>query len=375
MFSYIALAFFTAILYLLVYEELGKRPGFKAKERFREQANYNQEKEIFENRLPAIVEQNQENFYKNLDWDKIKSLLSSDGEPTPSEKLPEIKPNLKEFTEKSSDTIKVIWFGHASFLLNLDGVLILVDPVFSKAASPIKSLVQRFQPPVIAKEELPPLDYILISHDHYDHLDLETVRFFINEKEVDFIVPLGVGGHLEEWGASPDQIVELGWWQSFSNGETEFIATPAQHFSGRHPFHQNDTLWASWVIKSKNHQVYFSGDSGYDIHFKQIGDKLGPFDIAFIDSGQYNELWHPVHMFPEEALQASRDLKAENLFPVGWGMFSLAPHAWYEPAEILYQIYLKQDIPLLVPKIGEVVNVKKKFTLERWWEKIATTLK
>ena len=206
----------------------------------------------------------------------------------PEKHLPEItNSNLKEFQDRQKN-IKFIWLGHSTILLSINGKVVLIDPVFSKPASPVSFLVKRFQSPAIPLAKLPVIDYILISHDHYDHLDMETIKHFV-EQDVRFVVPLGVGSHLQHWGIDPHKIIELDWWQTEKTGSLVFTAIPAQHYSGRlGPISPMKTLWASWVIKSPTRSVYFSGDSGYHSHYREIGQKHGPFDIVFMDSGQYN---------------------------------------------------------------------------------------
>ncbi|WP_408095518.1 MBL fold metallo-hydrolase [Peredibacter sp. HCB2-198] len=288
----------------------------------------------------------------------------------PKTKLPEVKPDMNEFL-KPSDFVKFVWFGHSTLLLNLDGKIILIDPVFGKSASPFDFLVTRFQPPVLKLEELPKIDAILISHDHYDHLDKSTVKYFA-DKNVEFIVPIGVGDHLLEWEVRPVNIVELNWGESISQGGIKFTAAPARHFSGRGLFDRNKTLWASWVIQGKHDKIFYSGDSGYGDHFKEIGKRFGPFDLAFIENGQYNERWPDVHMQPEESLQAMIDVDAKALVPVHWGMFDLSLHHWTEPIHRTYQIAKAWDIPIFTPKLGEIVDTGRPHENKPWWEPLPT---
>ena len=302
-------------------------------------------------------------------WTIMKKWIKGAKDTIPEEKLVEEKPDLNEFL-KPADDIKTIWVGHSTFLLNMNGVIILVDPVFSKSAAPVNFLVRRFQDPVLRLEELPEIDYILISHDHYDHLDMQSIKHF-KSTQAKFVTPLGVGSHLKGWGIAEDRIVEKDWWASANFEDIKFIATPAQHFSGRGFSDKNETLWASWVIQTKDHKVYFSGDSGYDTHFKDIGDKYGPFDVAFIESGQYNKMWQAVHMLPKESVKAFKDLKATKYFPVHWGMFKLAMHAWYEPVEKLYQYSKTENFELIAPRLGQVVNINSPKPLETWWKQKA----
>ncbi len=305
---------------------------------------------------------------RNYSLSSILEFFSERKDGVPSKKLPEVKPDMELFLKPSND-LKAIWFGHSSFLLNMDGKIILVDPVFSGSASPFSFAVKRFQEPVLNLEELPDIDFLLISHDHYDHLDMKSVEFF-RDKGGTFIVPLGVGSHLKGLGIQEGKIIERDWWESIKLDDVEFISAPAQHFSGRGLTDENKTLWASWIVRSPNHNLYFSGDSGYDIHFKEIGEKYGPFDVAFIESGQYNEKWPEVHLLPAQAVRAYHDLKAKKYFPVHWGMFELAYHTWYDPIEKLHKLSKEQNVDLLAPKIGQIVSVKEDHFLEKWWKDI-----
>ncbi len=341
----------------------GTEPGKEAIDKFKRSKQFNSEAEIFENRRPNI----QEELKNNVGVGKVfKKILWGGVDRSPKDKLPEEKPNLSQFL-KNDNELKVIWFGHSSFLLNMDGNIILVDPVFSSSASPISFMARRFQKPVLNLKDLPSIDYVLISHDHYDHLDMESIVFF-KDKKATFVMPLGVGSHLKGWGISANRIIEKDWWEGITLQGIEFIATPAQHSSGRLPFLRNKTLWASWVLKTESHKIYFSGDSGYDIHFKEIGEKYGPFDVAFIETGQYHENFRAGHMFPNEGAMAYRDLKAEKYFPVHWGMFQLALHSWYDPIQKLFSLSKEMDIDLLAPKLGQIVNIKQPQTIEIWWE-------
>ena len=351
------------VFMLSACSSFGTRPDKSTAAEFVTSKQYNAEKGEFENRLPEVIAEMRK---EAMSWGVVKDWLAGGKDRVPSQKLPEIKPNLKDFLTEE-DEIKVIWFGHSSFLLNMQGKIVLVDPVFSNSASPVSFMVKRFQNPVLSIEELPPVDFVLISHDHYDHLDMESIKA-LKTTSAQFITPLGVGSHLQGWGIPKERIIEKDWWESHKVEGIEFIATPSQHFSGRGLFNQNETLWASWVIQAGNHKVYFSGDSGYDTHFKEIGDKYGPFDIAFIESGQYNKRWEAVHLLPEQGVQAYKDLNAKRYFPIHWGMFELSLHTWYEPIVNLYKKSIKGEVNLLAPKIGELVRVNRPHVLEKWWE-------
>lgn len=328
---------------------------------------YDKNQGNFMNRRPGLVE---EEMKKNIGFSNMREWFKSREHGIPEELLPEVKPDMIEFN-KASDEIKIIWFGHSSVLMNVSGKKILIDPVFSETASPFSFMVKRFQKPVLKLSELPEIDYIVISHDHYDHLDMETIKFF-KDKNAEFIVPLGVGSHLRGWGIKSGKITELGWWDKTEKGGIDFIAAPAQHFSGRSLTQKNKTLWASWIIMSKTEKIFFSGDSGYDTHFSEIGKKYGPFDLAFIETGQYNEKWSTVHMLPHEAAQAYFDLEAKRYFPIHWGMFELALHSWFQPA---YDIAKESDlrgINLITPLLGETITVTGKLKTGRWWESLSS---
>lgn len=343
----------------------GTLPSDESVEIYQTSPNYDVNRKTFVNRRPAILDEMRK---RTFTFSGIKEwLLGGDVERVPTSALPEVKTDFDLF-KKPAEDLKVVWFGHSSVLMNFDGKTILLDPVMSHSTGPF-GFMKRFQKPVVELSELPPIDVILISHDHYDHLDMDTIKFF-KDKTTQFIVPLGVGSHLRGWGISEERIKELDWWQSARFEDIQIIATPAQHFSGRSFANQNKTLWASWVIRSDKHNVYFCADSGYDTHFKDIGEKYGPFDLAFIENGQYNEKWREVHLLPEESIQAYQDLKARKYFPIHWGMFNLALHSWYEPIENTAKAAEKSNIPLIVPKIGELVTVNNDYVTSYWWKQM-----
>lgn len=343
----------------------GSSPSGEKVETIKESPQYNPERQQFVNRQQDVLDQMRKD---SMNFKTIKEWLTNTEGRVPQNPLPEVKPDLQEFLKPAAD-LKVIWFGHSTFLLNFSGKIILVDPVFSGTASPFSFMVKRFQPPVLKLEELPKIDLVLISHDHYDHLDMETMKFFAqHQPDQKFLMPLGVGSHLKSWGVNEVNITERDWWQSHTLEGIEFIATPAQHFSGRSLTDGNKTLWASWVIRNSEHNIYFSGDSGYDVHFKQIGDKYGPFDLAFIENGQYNVKWRAVHALPEESVQAYFDLKAKRFFPIHWGMFVLSLHSWREPVDELLRLSKERGVKTVTPKIGEVVTVNEDYQSIAWWQ-------
>ena len=296
----------------------------------------------------------------------MKKVFLDQGDRIPKDKLPEVRPDLESFLAQD-DSMKFIWFGHSTILLNMDGKNILIDPIFSGAASPVSFAVKRFQPPVLSLEELPEIDFIVISHDHYDHLDKKTIKFF-SKKKTKYLVPLSVSRHLKSWGVKPDFITELNWHESTEKDGITFTATPAQHFSGRTLFDANSTLWASWVVQGQKEKIYFSGDTGYSDHFKEIGQKYGPFDYAFIENGQYNERWPHSHLHPEETIQAMKDINAHHLVPIHWGMFTLSLHPWNEPIERTYKLAQEEKIKIVTPRLGELVRSRSEQQFIAWWE-------
>jgi len=267
---------------------------------------------------------------------------------------------------------RLIWYGHSAFLLQLEGKNILLDPMFGKVAAPLSILGgNRFniQFPLDI-EKLPEIDAIVFSHDHYDHLDYESV-LKLKDKTSHFYVPLGVGTHLEAWGVPSGKITEMDWWQETQLGSIQLVCTPAQHFSGRKLNNGQSTLWSSWVIQSQNDNIYFSGDSGYAPHFAEIGEKYGPFDIALMECGQYNEKWADIHMMPEETAQAGIDLKAAKIMPIHWGSFKLAMHEWTDPVKRVKAKAEVLHLKVITPKIGEEIIVKNSTTTyTNWWENL-----
>lgn len=282
----------------------------------------------------------------------------------PADTIPSVKTNLQTI---SDSTDVVIWFGHSSFYMQLDGKKFLVDPVFSGAASPLSFTTRSFPgTDVYAANEIPDVDFLLISHDHWDHLDYETV-LQLKDRVGKVVTGLGTGEHLEYWGYDQHQIIEGDWNETVEMGEGFTITlTPARHFSGR-AFKRNQALWTSFVIETPNRKIYVGGDSGYDRHFSEIGEAHGPFDLAILECGQYNRYWKYTHMMPEETVQAALDLRAERLLPVHWSKFSLAMHDWDEPIIKVTEAAKKRDLRVVHPLIGEVVKLDSTIVYREWW--------
>ena len=272
-----------------------------------------------------------------------------------------------EPVKKGINQLSSTWLGHSTILINIDGYLVLTDPVFEEKVSLVGPV--KFKRDVsIDYQSLPPIDVVVISHDHYDHLNKKSIQM-LSKSTQKFVVPLGVGKYLRKWGVSAEKIVQLDWWENYNHDQQLSItATPAQHFSGRGLTDRNKTLWASWVIHSNMHKVFFSGDSGYFNGFKSIGEKFGPFDITFLECGAYDAMWYPVHMFPEETVQAHLDLKGNILHPIHWGTFNLALHPWYEPMQRLAAASEKANVIYATPIVGEVINTTEDRLGHNWWE-------
>lgn len=267
--------------------------------------------------------------------------------------------------------LHAFWIGHASVFIALDGVRILVDPIFSDYASPFEMGPKRFHPPPIALADLPMIDAVVITHDHYDHLDMRTVQRLAGNG-TQFLVPLGIGAHLKAWGVPDSQVRELEWWQEATVKGVRFVSTPARHYSGRGLGDKNATLWTSWSVLGAQHRFYVSGDTGYSDHFSTIGNKLGPFDLAFIKIGAYgpSDSWHDIHMGAEEAVQASADVHAKRMFPVHWATFNLAFHDWDEPVKRTLAAARARNVEVLTPRVGEVVDAGLPFASTTWWEAV-----
>lgn len=267
-------------------------------------------------------------------------------------------------------TPQLMWLGHSTVLLNIHGKIILTDPILSKRSSPFQFIGPKrdiSQLPITA-DELPPIDVVIISHDHYDHLDYSTIQK-ISGKTKKFMVPLGVASHLRKWGIQDMQIEELDWWESVEFAGLRLTCSPSRHFSGRSINDRFKTLWCSWVIEADELKVFFSGDTGYGPHFKEIGDIYGPFDLTLMECGQYDKRWANIHMLPEDTVQAHIDLNGRRLFPIHWGAFALALHPWNESVQRADAYSIKSKVQFISARLGEIHPITSTdVSATRWWD-------
>lgn len=287
----------------------------------------------------------------------------------PEDKLPVVTPSFLQ--NPSEKDLTFTWFGHSTSLLQMQGMNILFDPVFSDISSPVSFIgSRRFSDLAMTAEDLPDIDIVIISHDHYDHLDYPTIRK-IDSKVEKYVVPLGVENHLERWGVSEDKIITAAWWEEIELNGLTIACTPSRHYSGRKLIDQNATLWASWTLMNDSYKVFESGDTGYGDQFEEIYEKFGDFDLALMDCAQYSTAWHDVHMFPEEAVSAANILHARVAIPIHWGAFTLSNHPWDDPAERFTLNGEETGLNVVTPKLGETVEWSHLGDYqERWWREI-----
>lgn len=295
-------------------------------------------------------------------WDMIVGMIKGNENSAPKKTLPHVRPDFSE-----TDKTRITWFGHSSYLIQVDGVKILVDPVFSKRPSPFSYIGtgSYMGTDFVKCEDFPELDIVLITHDHYDHLDYQSILKLKSKTRL-FITSLGAGAHLEYWGVPSKQIVELAWGEEMIAKGLKFTAAPARHFTGR-GFKRNQSLWSAFILQASKHKLYLGGDSGYDTHFKKTGEQHGPFDLAILECGQYNAYWPLIHMFPEQTVHAAKDLNAKVLLPVHWAKFTLAMHAWNEPAIRVTRKARTENLKITTPLLGEQVILDESYPSKEWW--------
>jgi L-ascorbate metabolism protein UlaG (beta-lactamase superfamily) len=291
----------------------------------------------------------------------------------PKQPLPSVSP-LETWQRRPSTGLRATWLGHSTVLIEIDGIKVLTDPVWGPRASPMRIAgPKRFQPIPVSLRAMPEVDVVVISHDHYDHLDYPTIRALARSR-IPFVTSLGVGAHLEGWGVQPERITELDWWESHQVGGLQVTAAPSQHFSGRTPGTRNATLWSSFALRSDNHRVFFSGDTGLTTEYADIRNRLGPFDLVMLEIGAWDAAWGDIHLGPANALKALALLGGGTFLPIHWGTFSLAMHAWYQPAEALLQLVPEHGTQLLMPRLGEAVEPAISLDpVVPWWRAVGGT--
>ena len=311
--------------------------------------------------------QNIDNITMEMSLDKAKGMMKDYAQKqlrVPPFDIPTKQIDIEKF--ESADSI--VWLGHSTILGRIDGITFIVDPMFSHRASPVGFAgPKRFEGSLIDIEKLPKIDVILITHNHYDHLDKSSI-LHLAENVKSIYLPLDNKEILTCWGIEGENIKEFDWYEELQVGEVMFAFAPTQHFSGRGLTDRNDCLWGSWVLKGTKSSVYISGDSGYNSHFKAIGEKYGAFDVACVECGAYNDSWSEVHMLPEQSVQAAQDLRAQVMLPMHWAGFNLSTHAWDEPITraLKHATEIKQDT--ITPMIGEVVHFHEDYPKELWWK-------
>ncbi|MGL4381848.1 MAG: MBL fold metallo-hydrolase [Vibrio sp.] len=317
----------------------------------------------FNNPIESPVSTSSESFVSKL----YKFVFAKYEEATPTQSIPSRKTNLHQLDP--SENI-IVWMGHSSYYMQLEGKKFLIDPVFSENASPVPMTNLAFAGSNIYRaEDIPEIDYLLITHDHWDHLDYPTLNA-LRAKIDQIITPIGVGSYLVQWGFDANKIYQGDWFTTFEQQDVTIHVLPAQHFSGR-MLERNQTLWASFAIVTAKHTIYFSGDTGYSPHFKQIAEQIGDIDIAVLENGQYNDDWAYIHMTPEQAVQAAKDLGTKAVLPSHNSKFKLSRHTWYDPLQRVYNASLNQPFKLMTPMIGEMVEIDNdQQAFSMWWQEI-----
>lgn len=304
-------------------------------------------------------------------------LTFSKKETRPDFEFPTREPDFVSAPESRAplDKVTVTWFGHSSLLLGMHGMNILFDPVFSELISPVSFAgSRRFSHPPVDVAGLPEIDLLILSHDHYDHLDYKVIRE-IDAKVRHYVVPLGVENHLKRWGVGADKITNMAWWEETEIDGLTLACTPAQHFSGRKLVDNMATLWCSWVLKDESHQIFESGDSGNYTHWEKIHEKYGDFDFVMMECGQYDVQWPKVHMFPEQSVAATKTLGTSVVMPIHWGAIVLSRHGWDDPVERFLLAAEKEGLTVITPYIGQTAHLETPaLYLERWWRRESLSL-
>ena len=346
--------------FVLRQPQFGKAPSGERLERIKQSPNYKDGKFQNLSYTPSFTEGH------SMAGEVYQTFFKKHPRKFPTDSIPTLKTDLLLLHINEN---MLVWFGHSSYFMQLDGKRFLVDPVLSGSASPLPFGVKAFQgTDIYAYDDLPEIDYLLISHDHFDHLDYKTIKA-LQPKIKQVICGLGVGEHFEYWGFDPKNIIEKDWNESVVIQDNFTIyTTPARHFSGR-SLSRNNTLWMSFVLDAPSMKIFVGGDSGYDTHFAAIGEQFGPFDLAILENGQYNEAWRGIHTMPEDFMKVVKDLQAQKVFPVHSSKFVLARHPWDEPLIKISELCQATQTPLITPMIGEKVRLNDPTqTLTAWWK-------
>ncbi|WP_419887860.1 MBL fold metallo-hydrolase [Neobacillus niacini] len=351
------------ILFITIHPTFGGSPNKQDRERYRDFNHY--KNRAFVNQIPTDMK---------MDVSTILSLMKDSftgkKDRSPTNPIPiSIDWNKIHSVEDS-----LTWFGHSTLLLTLDKKKILMDPMFGPSPSPVSFVgSKRYSEDLLyVIEKLPQIDIVLFTHDHYDHLDYPSI-IRLKDKVNHFFVPLGVAAHLLKWGVKEDRITECNWWDEVKWEGLTIASVPSQHFSGRGLFNRNSTLWNGWVILCENQRIYTSGDGGYGPHFKQIGEKYGPFDLTLMEGGQYDQRWSDIHMQPEESVQAHLDVRGKTMMLIHWGAFTLAYHSWTDPADRAIRAAEQKEVNLIAPNLGETVVLNGSYIEpSSWWKALST---
>ena len=362
LFLALAMAAVAMLLYFRYAPIIGSKPSGERLARIQASANYRDGK--FHN----VVETNMDMSLGTMV--KVMWKIARGGEGRePKDTIPTVAFDPETWAAIPDTAIATAWFGHSSVLIKVDGVTFLCDPVFGERASTFSFMgPKRFNyQQHMSVDLLPKVDVVLLSHDHYDHLDHVTV-LRLKDQVKRWVAPLGVGAHLEHWGVPAERISEHDRWEGTVVEGVHLTLAPSRHFSGRSLTDRSSTLWGAWIIEGRTKRVYFGADSGYSSTFKEVGGRFGPFDLVLLECGAYNELWSNIHMMPEETAQAALDLRAKVLMPIHWAKFSLAMHPWKEPVERVSKKASELNVQLLIPRIGRIVNGPDMALSERWWD-------
>lgn len=350
----------SARLYLSAMPQFGAKPSGERLARMEQSTHFQDGK--FQNPVPTKMNTGPADMWKDM-----KKYFGGNSNRTPGANLPVIQVDPQR-ASVSAEEIRVTWFGHSASWLEMEGKNILLDPMLGPVSSPFESMGSKrfFQQLPIEIEDMPFLDAVIFSHDHYDHLDYGSI-LNLKDKTGHFFTPLGVGAHLEAWGVPAENITELDWNESVDFGTLTLTTVPTRHFSGRGMTDSKRTQWCGWVLAGREQKVFFSGDSGYFEGFKRVGEQHGPFDLTLMECGQYGDSWPFIHMTPEETAQAHLDVKGKILLPIHWGGFSLSGHSWTDPIERLLAKAQEFNIQVTTPRIGEAVELGKPLPDSKWW--------